>query len=228
MRARLRPFCVLSVDNSAEYRPEYRVVFATCSSLHSAAEDDVHARTITTGQRACCARSWLTEPSISRFAVPRPRDPTTSSSAPRPARGGRQLARPLQRQLRPRAAPPSTARGLHGALPRHGVRRDERVGRRREGLTQVAGGRRLPGTDNPEQGAAQLRLVGCEPKSGLGLARAVDADDDHSGRGPAHSSDPCASASVTRWVRCGLRPGTASDAATLAASTPAMTTKVVV
>ena len=75
---------------------------------------------------------------------------------------------------------------------------DELVGRRREGLTQVAGVRRLRGTHNPEKGAAQLRLVGCEPKSGLGLARAVDADDDHSERGPAHSSDPCASASVTR------------------------------
>jgi hypothetical protein len=68
----------------------------------------------------------------------------------------------------------------------------EGVGRRRECFPHVAGRRRFPGADDPEQ----LRLVGCEPKRGFGLARAVDADE--SGWGSAHSSDPCGSASLTR------------------------------
>lgn len=99
--------------------------------------------------------------------------------------------------------------------------RDERIGRGRECLADVRRGWRLPGTDNAERQASELRLGDGESQRCVCVGRAIDTDDDLGWDG-AHSTETRGSARSTRRSRWGLPLGTAMDATTPVASATAM------
>ena len=147
--------------------------------------------------------------------APRPRVPTTSSAASCDCSQSTVAGGPSTDS----ASAPGAKRCERGAEDVLGVvlRFHDAVGGGRERLADVARRVLLPGAHDAQRQAAQLRLLDRERERGVRLGRAVDARDDP-------HSDGCPASATTR-ARCGLRPGTASDATTPAASAAAMRTK---
>ena len=100
--------------------------------------------TITSGQRAWWARSWPTEPSRSRFAAPRPREPTTSRSAPSDCSSRTVPGRPSSATASTAVARPHLLERRAQQVLGMVLGLEEDVGSRREGLARVGGGGRAP------------------------------------------------------------------------------------